>query len=154
MIVFEYKVSPAWLTPDIDKETSYVKITDDSKDNVITFFFGKEYRHTISTEDVDKVKDIIKNYPDLFNIKKLEPNTVLDGYEYSFTFSDGTKSNSFTGYNILDYGSSPRKNATTALRAARHIKEHVLWQNKIRTTIPNRLQHWPKYRKPSNLIKI
>lgn len=154
MIIFEYKVSPAWLTPDIDKETSYVRVTDDPKDNVTTFFFGKEYRHTIPEEDIEKIKDIINKYPELFNIRELEPNSVLDGYEYYFAFSNGKKFNNFTGYNILDYGSRPRKNATMALRAARHIKDHVLWQNKIRTTIPNRLQHWPKYRKPSDLLKI
>ena len=154
MIIFEYKVSPAWLTPDIDKETSYVRVTNNSIDNVTTFFFGKEYRHTIPEEDIEKIKDIINEYPELLNIRELEPNSVLDGYEYYFAFSNGKKSNNFTGYNILDYGSSPRKNATMALRAARHIKDHVLWQNKIRTTIPNRLQHWPKYRKPSDLIKM
>ena len=154
MIIFEYKVSPAWLAPDIDKETSYVRVTDDPKDNVTTFFFGKEYRHTIPEEDIEKIKDIINEYPELLNIRELEPNSVLDGYEYYFAFSNGKKFNNFTGYNILDYGSSPRKNATMALRAARHIKDHVLWQNKIRTTIPNRLQHWPKYRKPSDLLKI
>ena len=59
MIIFEYKVSPAWLTPDIDKETSYVRVTDDPKDNVTTFFFGKEYRHTIPEEDIEKIKDIM-----------------------------------------------------------------------------------------------
>ena len=37
----------------------------------------------------DKIKDIIKNHPELFNIPKyLEPNTVLDGEEYSFIFSE------------------------------------------------------------------
>ena len=154
MIIFEYKVSPAWLTPDNDKETSYVRVTDDSKDNVTTFFFGKKYHHTISKEYIDKIKDIINGYPDLLNIRELEPNSVLDGNEYHFTFSDGKKSNSFTGYNILDYGRRPRKNATIALRAARHIKDQVLGQNNIRTMIPNRLQHWPKFRKSSNLIKI
>lgn len=154
MIIFEYKVSPAWLTPDMDKKMSYVRITDDSKDNVTTYFFGKKYHYTISKEDIGKIKEIISGYPELFSIKELEPNSVLDGNEYCFTFSNGKKSNSFTGYNILDYGSSPRKNATMAIRAARHIKEHVLWQNKIRTMIPDRLQHWPRYRKPSNLIKI
>ena len=154
MIIFEYKVSPARLTPDVDKETSYVRVTDNPKDNVTTFFFGKEYHHTISKEDIDRIKEIIDGYPELLNIRELEPNSVLDGSEYYFTFSNGKKSNSFTGYNILDYGSSPRKNATMALRAARHIKDQVLGQNNIRTMIPNRLQHWPKYRKSSNLIKI
>ena len=154
MIIFEYKVSPAWLAPDDDKRTSYIKVTDEQKDNVTTFFFGKTYHHTLPKEEIDKIIAIIDKYPGLFDIEQLEPNDVLDGDEYKFIFSNGRKSNDFVGYNILDYGSKPRKNATMALRAARHIKEHVLWQNNIRTMIPNRLQHWPKYRKPSNLIKI
>lgn len=154
MIIFEYKVSPAWLAPDDDKRTSYIRVTDEQKDNVTTFFFGKIYHHTLPKEEIDKIIAIIDKYPGLFDIEQLEPNDVLDGDEYKFIFSNRKKSNSFVGYNILDYGSKPRKNATMALRAARHIKEHVLWQNNIRTMIPNRLQHWPKYRKPSNLIKI
>ena len=154
MIIFEYKVSPAWLAPDNDKRTSYIRVTDEQKDNVTTFFFGKTYHHTLPKEEIDKIIAIIDKYPGLFDIEQLEPNDVLDGDEYKFIFSNRKKSNCFVGYNILDYGSKPRKNATMALRAARHIKEHVLWQNNIRTMIPNRLQHWPKYRKPSNLIKI
>ncbi len=154
MIIFEYKVSPAWLAPDDDKRTSYIRVTDEQKDNVTTFFFGKTYHHTLPKEEIDKIIAIIDKYPGLFDIEQLEPNDVLDGDEYKFIFSNSKKSNCFVGYNILDYGSKPRKNATMALRAARHIKEHVLWQNNIRTMIPNRLQHWPKYRKPSNLIKI
>ena len=39
-------------------------------------------------------------------------------------------------------------------RVARTIKEKVLDLNGVRTMIPTRLQHWPKYRKPSNNIKI
>lgn len=154
MIIFEYTVSPAWLAPDDDKRTSYVRVTDELKDNVTTYFFGKTYHHTLPKGEIEKIIKIINGYPDLFDIEQLEPNDVLDGDEYKFTFSNGKKSNSFVGYNILDYGSKPRKNATMALRAARHIKDHVLWQNNIRTMIPNRLQHWPKYRKPSDLIKI
>lgn len=154
MIIFEYKVSPAWLAPDDDKKTSYVRVTDEQKDNVTTYFFGKTYHHTLPKEEIDKIIAIIDKYPGLFGIRQLEPNGVLDGNEYKFTFSNRKESNSFVGYNILDYGSKPRKNATMALRAARHIKDHVLWQNNIRTMIPDRLQHWPKYRKPSNLIKI
>ena len=154
MIIFEYKVSPAWLAPDDDKRTSYIRVTDEQKDNVTTFFFGKTYHYTLPKEEIDKIIAIIDKYPGLFDIEQLEPNDVLDGDEYKFIFSNRKKSNCFVGYNILDYGSKPRKNATMALRAARHIKDHVLWQNNIRTMIPNRLQHWPKYRKPSNLIKI
>ena len=154
MIIFEYKVSPAWLASDNNKRTSYVRVTDEQKDNVTTYFFGKTYHHTLPKEEIDKIIAIIDKYPGLFDIRQLEPNGVLDGDEYKFTFSNRIESNSFIGYNILDYGSKPRKNATMALRAARHIKDHVFWQNNIRTMIPNRLQHWPKYRKPSNLIKI
>ena len=154
MIIFEYTVSPAWLAPDDDKKKSYIRITDELKDNVTTYFFGKIYHHTLPKGEVEKIIKIINGYPGLFDIEQLEPNDVLDGDEYKFTFSNGKKSNSFVGYNILDYGSKPRKNATMALRAARHIKDSVLWQNSIRTMIPNRLQHWPKYRKPSDLIKI
>lgn len=155
MILFEYKVSPAWLSPSAPKSIFRIIITDDNKDNVITWFHDKKYSHTIPTSEIDKIKDIIKNHPELFNIPKyLEPNTVLDGEEYAFIFSDGKNTNSFSGSNILDYGRSPRKNATLAIRVARTIKEKVLDLNGIRTMIPSRLQHWPKYREPSNIIKI
>lgn len=155
MILFEYKVSPAWLSPSAPESIFRIIITDDNKDNVITWFHDKKYSHTIPTSEIDKIKDVIKNHPELFNIPKyLEPNTVLDGEEYSFIFSDGKNTNSFSGSNILDYGRSPRKNATLAIRVARTIKEKVLDLNGIRTMIPSRLQHWPKYRKPSNIIKI
>ena len=140
MILFEYKVSPAWLSPSAPESIFRIIITDDNEDNVITWFHDKKYSHTIPTSEIDKIKDIIKNHPELFNIPKyLEPNTVLDGE---------------AGSNILDYGRSPRKNATLAIRVARTIKEKVLDLNGIRTMIPSRLQHWPKYRKPSNIIKI
>ena len=155
MIIFEYKVSPAWGCANEESHISFVRVTDDAKDNAITVFYGKEYLHTISQKDIKKIIKIIDDYPEIFEIpERLEPNAVLDGYEYSFKFADGVRSNEFGGFNILDYGRSPRKNATLALRVARRIKEEVLMDNKIRTMIPSRLQHWLKYRKPSNIIKI
>ena len=155
MIIFEYKVSPAWGCANEESHISFVRVTDDAKDNAITVFYGKEYLHTISQKDIKKIIKIIDEYPEIFEIpERLEPNAVLDGYEYSFKFADGVRSNEFGGSNILDYGRSPRKNATLALRVARRIKEEVLMDNKIRTMIPSRLQHWLKYRKPSNIIKI
>ena len=155
MTIFEYRISPAWLSPDAPESIFRITVTSDKENNVTTWFHDKKYSHTIPTSEIDKIKDIIKNNPELFNIPEyLEPNTVLDGKEYSFIFSDGKNTNSFSGFNILDYGRSPRKNATLALRVARTIKEKVLDLNGIRTMIPSRLQHWPKYRKPSNIIKI
>ena len=85
--------------------------------------------------------------------EELEPNESLGGDTiYGFTFCDGERTNSFYGKDILDYGRQPRKNATLALRTAREIKEKVLDPNHIRTMISSRLQHWPKYRKESDLI--
>jgi hypothetical protein len=155
MITLQYKVLTAWVCAHEEPETSFVRVTDDAKDNVITMFHGKEYLHTISQKDIKKIIKIIDEYPEIFEIpESLEPNDVLDGSEYIFKFADGVRSNEFSGFNILDYGRKPRKNATLALRVARRIKEEVLMDNKIRTMIPSRLQHWPKYRKPSNIIII
>ena len=155
MIIFEYKVMPVRTGLDTSSRTSFVRVTDDLENNVVTSWFGKEYRKTISQADVEKIKKIIDGYPEIFAIEgDLEPNGMLDGNKYAFIFSTGKKINSFVGYNILDYGSKPRKNATMALRAARQIKESVLWSNGIRTMIPSRLQHWPKGRRGSGLIKI
>jgi hypothetical protein len=155
MIIFEYRVSPVWGCPDAQKETTFVRVTDDTDNNVITGFYGKEYLYTISGDDVRRIIRIIDEYPEIFDIPKdLEPSGVLDGDEYSFRFSNQKRSNEFSGFNILDYGCRPRKNATLALRVARRIKEEVLLDNGIRTTIPSRLQNWPKYRKSSNIIRI
>ena len=155
MTIFEYRISPAWLSPDAPESIFRITVTSDKENNVITWFHDKKYLHTIPTSEINKIKNIIKEHSELFRIPEyLEPNTVLDGEEYSFIFSDGKNTNSFSGSNILDYGRSPRKNATLALRVARTIKEKVLDLNGIRTMIPSRLQHWPKYRKPSNIIKI
>ena len=155
MIIFEYKVSPARLSPVAPESIFRITVTSDKENNVITWFQDKKYLHTVPAGEVNKIKDIIREHPELFDIPEdLEPNTILDGNEYSFTFSDGKRTNSFSGFNILDYGRSPRENATLALRVAREIKEKVLDLNSIKTMIPTRLQHWPKYRKPSNVIKI
>ena len=155
MVIFEYKVSPAWLSPNAPKYIFCVRVTDDGESNVITWFHDKKYLHTIPINEIEEIKNIIKKYPELFNIPEyLEPNNALDGEEYSFIFSDGKITNSFSGLNILDYGRKPRKNATLALRVSRMIKERVLDSNGIKTMIPTRLQHWPKYRKPSNNISI
>jgi hypothetical protein len=155
MIIFEYKVSPAWLSPGAPESIFRITVTSDKENNVITWFHDKKYLHTIPTSEINKIKSIIKEHSELFRIPGcLEPNTVLDGEEYSFIFSDGKNTNSFSGFNILDYGRSPRKNATLALRVARTIKEKVLDPSGVRTMIPTRLQHWPKYRKPSNIVKI
>ena len=155
MIIFEYRISPAWLSLDAPESIFRITVTSDKENNVITWFHDKKYLHTIPTSEINKIKSIIKEHSELFRIPGcLEPNTVLDGEEYSFIFSDGKNTNSFSGFNILDYGRSPRKNATLALRVARTIKEKVLDLNGVRTMIPTRLQHWPKYRKPSNNIKI
>ena len=85
--------------------------------------------------------------------EELEPNDFDDyGVIYYFVFSDGERTNRFSGQNILDYGRSPRKNATLALRTAREIKEKVLDPNHIRTMISSRLQHWEKYRNYSHEV--
>lgn len=155
MIIFEYKVSPAWLSPDAPESIFRITVTGDKENNAITWFHDKKYLHTIPASEINKIKSIIKEHSELFRVPEcLESNTVLDGEEYSFIFSDGKNTNSFSGFNILDYGRSPRKNATLALRVARTIKEKVLDLNGVRTMIPTRLQRWPKYRKPSNNIKI
>lgn len=155
MTIFEYRISPAWLSPDAPESIFRITVTSDKENNVTTWFHDKKYLHTIPTSEINKIKSIIKEHSELFRIPGcLETNTVLDGEEYSFIFSDGKNTNSFSGFNILDYGRSPRKNATLALRVARTIKEKVLDLNGVRTMIPTRLQHWPKYRKPSNNIKI
>lgn len=155
MIVFEYKVSSAWGHIDSEGEKFLVRITDDVNNNVVTRFYGKEYYHTISEKDLKQVIKIINDNPEIFDIPKdLEPNDVLDGDEYSFRFSNGVLCNAFSGFNILEYGRKPRKNATLALRVARRIKEEVLYKYKIRTMIPSRLQNWPKYRRSSSNIRI
>ncbi len=155
MIIFEYKVSPARLFPDAPESIFRITVTSDKENNAITWFRDKKYLYTIPASEINKIKSIIKEHSELFRIPEyLEPNTVLDGEEYSFIFSDGKNTNSFSGFNILDYDRSPRKNATLALRVARAIKENVLDLNGVRTMIPTRLQHWPKYRKSSNNIKI
>lgn len=140
MVIFEYKVSPAWLSPEAPEYIFRITVTNDKEDNIITWFYDKKYLHTIPISEINKIKNIIKERPELLHIPEyLEPNTVLDGEEYSFTFSDGKSTNSFSGFNILDYGRSPCKNATLALRIARTIKEKVLDLNGIRTMIPTRL---------------
>ena len=155
MTIFEYKVSPAWLSPDAPESIFRITVTNGKENNVITWFHDKKYLHTIPASEINKIKSIIKEHSELFRIPEyLEPNTVLDGEEYSFIFSDGKNTNSFSGFNILDYGRSSRKNATLALRVAREIKEAVLDLNHIRTMIPTRLQHWPKGRKSSGVVKI
>ena len=153
MVIFEYKVSPAW--GEFDDEIFCVTMTDDSKNNVTTRFRGKESVCTISQDDIELTKRIIQKMPDVFEIPKLlEPNDVLDGEMYSLVFSDGERSVAFKGFNILDYGRKPRKNATMALRLAREINQAVLSPNKIRTRIPSKLQHWPKYERRREEIKI
>lgn len=155
MTIFEYKVSPAWLSPDAPESIFRITVTYGKENNVITWFHDKKHLHTIPASEINKIKNIIKEHSELFRIPEyLEPNTVLDGEEYSFIFSDGKNTNSFSGFNILDYGRSPRENATLALRVAREIKEAVLDLNHIRTMIPTRLQHWPKDRKSSGVVKI
>lgn len=148
MIIFEYKVSPTRLSPDGPEYIFRILATDNKEDNVITWFQDKKYLYTIPPSEIDKIKNIIREHPELFHIPEdLEPNTVLDGNEYSFIFSDGKRTNSFSGFNILDYGRSPRENATLALRVAREIKEKVLDLNSVKTMIPTRLQHWTRYKK-------
>lgn len=153
MVIFKYKLSPAWGV--IDGEIFCVTMTDDLKNNVTTRFQGKEYTYTISQDDIELAKRIIQKMPGVFEIPEhLEPNDVLDGEMYSFVFSDGERSVASKGFNILDYGRKPRKNATMALRLAREINQAVLSPNKIRTRIPSKLQHWPKYRPRTEEIDI
>ena len=155
MIIFEYRVSSTCEYIGKNNERFAIRITDDVKDNVVTSFYGKKYRHTISEKDLKRIIKIINDSPEIFDIPKdLEPNDVLDGDDYSFRFSNGVRINTFSGLNILEYGRRPRKNATLALRVARRIKEEVLLDYKIRTMIPSRLQNWPRYRKASGVIKI
>ena len=152
MIIFQYKVVPVRG----GKPSFCITVTDEKKNNVITWFFSKEYGHTLPEKAIEDIKRMIREDPALFEIpEELEPNDVMDGDKYSFVFSDGKRHTAFYGYNILDYGRYPRKNATIALRAAREIKEKVLMNYGIRTMISSRLQHWPKYRKPNEgMLKI
>ena len=155
MLIFSYRmVSIDYLLA--NEKIFRIDITDDETDNVITWFRGKKYKHTLESKDIKHIIKIIKDAPGLFDIpKELEPNDFDDyGVIYYFVFSDGERTNSFSGQNILDYGRLPRKNATLALRTAREIKEKVLDPNHIRTMISIRLQHWSKYRKESDLIPV
>ena len=78
MVIFEYKLSPAWGV--IDGEIFCVTITDDLKNNVTTRFQGKEYTYTISQDDIELTKRIIQKMPGVFEIPEhLEPNDVLNG---------------------------------------------------------------------------
>ena len=132
---------------DINDPIFDITITDEPKNNVKTTFSEKHYTHTIPEDAIEKIKFIIHEKPELLEIKELEPNhQVLDGDIYEFVFSDGEKSTSFSGYNIMDYGNQPRKNATMAIRTARAIKDQVLLNYHIKTMIENRLQHWPDRR--------
>ncbi len=153
MIIFEYRVSLTWCPS--DGKTFCVTVTDSLENNVLTRFKEKEYVYTIPQKEIENIKRIIKKCPAIFEVPEfLEPNGVLDGEEYSFVFSDGERSVSFSGCNILDYGRRPRKNATMALRLAREINQAVLQLNGIRTMIPSKLQHWPKRQTRVEKIKI
>ena len=154
MLIFSYHITSLTIGPANHDKIFRIVITDDEKDNTITWFHGKKYKHTLEPKDIKHVIKIIKDAPELFDIpEELEPNESFDGGTfYGFTFSDGERTNSFGGKDILDYGRQPRKNATLALRTAREIKEKVLDPNHIRTMISSRLQHWPKYRKESDFI--
>lgn len=79
---------------------------------------------------------------------------MLDGKMYSFVFSDGKRSVHASGFNILDYGRRLRQHATKALRLAGEINQVVLGPNGIRTRIPNCLQHWSKYKRRKEEIRI
>ena len=153
MLIFSYRmVSIDYLLA--NEKIFRIDITDDETDNVITWFRGKKYKHTLEPKEIKHIIKIIKDAPGLFDIpKELEPNDFDDyGMIYYFVFSDGERTNRFSGQNILDYGRSPRKNATLALRTAREIKEKVLDPNHIRTMISSRLQHWEKYRNYSHEV--
>lgn len=156
MLIFTYYIVVLMIAPVGNDKIFRIVITDDEKDNVTTWFRGKKYKHTLAPKDIKHIIKIIKAAPGLFDIpKELEPNDSLGGGTiYGFTFCDGKRTNSFYGKDILDYGRRPRKNATLALRTAREIKEKVLEPNNIRTMIPSRLQHWPKYRKESDFIPV
>ena len=154
MLIFSYHITDRLIEPAKDDRIFRIDITDDETDNVITWFRGKKYKHTLESKDIKRTIKIIKDAPGLFNIpKELEPNDSLGGGTiYGFTFCDGERTNSFYGKDILDYGRRPRKNATLALRTAREIKEKVLEPNNIRTMISSRLQHWEKYRNYSHEV--
>lgn len=154
MLIFSYSIISLTIGPANNDKIFRIVITDDEKDNTITWFRGKKYKHTLATKDIKHIIKIIKAAPGLFDIpKELEPNESLgDGTIYGFTFCDGERTNSFYGKDILDYGRRPRKNATLALRTAREIKEKVLEPNNIRTMISSRLQHWEKYRNYSHEV--
>ena len=154
MLIFSYFIISRTIGPANDDKIFRIVITDDEKDNTITWFRGKKYKHTLATRDIKHTIKIIKAAPGLFDIpKELEPNDSFGGGTiYGFTFCDGERTNSFYGKDILDYGRRPRKNATLALRTAREIKEKVLEPNNIRTMISSRLQHWEKYRNYSHKV--
>ncbi len=153
MLIFQYKITSPTPIGEDDRNIFRIDVTDNKQDNATTWFYDKEYRHTLPRKEIERIKNIIKEHPDLFEIPEyLEPSDMDGGSDYSFTFCDGARSNSFKGDNILDYGRRPHRDATLALRVAREIKEKVLEPNHIRTMISSRLQHWPRYRKESDLI--
>lgn len=153
MIIFRYEVGPAFHDFSCDDSIFRIEIMDDKKENVATWFRGKKYLHTLSETDLKQVTAVTEKWPELLEIKELEPNDILDGDEYNFTFSDGVKSNSFCGFNIRDYSSGSHPKASMALRAARYIKEMVLDDNNIRTMIPRKLSKRPWHYGSGN-IKI
>jgi len=153
MLLFEYEVLSTLY--ESSKKNFRIAISDEAENNVTSWFHNKKYQYTISRNDIKRITEIIKRDSSVFAIPaRLKPNNIPHKQEYSFFFSDGEQCNSFSGFDILDYGNKPRKNATLALRVSREIKEYVLEPNNIKTMIPRRLQNWPKYRRPSSTIKI
>ena len=76
MIIFEYKVSPAWLSPDAPESIFRITVTSDKENNVITWFHDKKNLRTIPASEINKIKSIIKEHSEPFRISEcLEPNT-------------------------------------------------------------------------------
>ena len=87
-VILSYTLNDAWLQfidgfMIIDKKENNIILNDRQNSDSIRF--------TIPYDDIKKVKDIIKNNNELFNIKDIPMPPVLDGTEHEFYFS--TKSN-------------------------------------------------------------
>lgn len=101
-MIFEYRTTSAY-RDGTEEESSIAIYNRDFNNVVLTNYYNETKSYTINENDMDTIFEMLLKDENLYSIKELPGNPVLDGIEEHFYFSNGIKEINLVAFNTNYY---------------------------------------------------
>lgn len=101
-MLFQYETISAYRT-DYDMPSSITIYNRDINNVELSNYYGVDKVLTIDTSDMDKIFNLLMTQNNLYEIQQLPSNSVLDGVQEKFIFSNGIKKVELITFNTNYY---------------------------------------------------